>query len=152
GLASVQVQLTDQFGQVSTVTTDSGGNYSRTVLAGPVTADVVDSTLPAGLEAQTAGADPNTITAIAGAGNDIGIDGYSFPTRSLSGYVYNDADNDGVRDVGESGLAGVVVTLSGTDSLGVTVNRTVVTDFTGAYQFDVLKAGTYTVTETQPAG
>ena len=58
----------------------------------------------------------------------------------------------GCRDSGESGLQGVVVALTGTDYLGAAVNLTAVTDFAGLYRFARLKAGTYTVTETQPTG
>jgi RHS repeat-associated protein len=72
--------------------------------------------------------------------------------NTLSGFVYHDADNDGVKDPGEAGLFGAAVALTGTDFQGVAVNRSAVTDFAGAYRFDNLKAGTYTVTETQPTG
>lgn len=70
-----------------------------------------------------------------------------FPPGSISGFVYVDLNNDGVKDAGEPGIAGVTITLSGSDT-GVTT-----TDANGAYTF-VLEPGccTYTVAETQPAG
>ena len=42
------------------------------------------------------------------------------PTGSIAAEVYLDADDDGVRDAGESGISGVTVNLSGIDTL----NRT----------------------------
>jgi len=68
----------------------------------------------------------------------------------LSGYVYHDANNNGVKGVGEEGIAGVTLTLTGTDDLGP-VNKTTTTDANGFYQFLTLRPGNYTVTETQPA-
>jgi uncharacterized protein (DUF2141 family) len=53
---------------------------------------------------------------------------------------------------GESGIAGVTITLSGTDDLGNSVLLTTTTTITGFYAFDDLRPGTYTVSETQPSG
>ncbi|MGS1079241.1 SdrD B-like domain-containing protein [Pseudoxanthomonas beigongshangi] len=67
---------------------------------------------------------------------------------TISGSVWLDGDNDGVRDAGEAGIAGVAVTLpAGTlDVLGNPVTQ-VITDANGDYRFIDLPAGTYTVTE-----
>ena len=70
----------------------------------------------------------------------------------LSGMTYVDADNDGVVDAGESPLAGITITLTGTANNGTTVNRTTTTATDGTYQFTDLQAGIYTLTETQIAG
>src|SRR5439155_973673 len=70
----------------------------------------------------------------------------------LSGLVYSDADNDGVPDVGETGIASVTVTLSGTDDRGAAVNLTTTTNAAGQYNFGNLRPGTYQIAETQPAG
>ncbi|WP_456280461.1 carboxypeptidase regulatory-like domain-containing protein [Cupriavidus sp. JZ107] len=72
------------------------------------------------------------------------------PASGISGRVYHDRDADGAIDGGEPGIAGVTVTLTGTDDLGATVTRTATTDATGAYSFTGLRPGSYTVTETQP--
>lgn len=89
---------------------------------------------------------------------------------SIQGNVWDDADNDGTYDGGEACIDGVTVRLTGTDTLGNPVDATaltggdVVDGRTGApfvpaatmpcgeYRFDGLRPGTYTVTETTPAG
>jgi len=71
---------------------------------------------------------------------------------SLSGFVYADADDDGVFDAGEAPIPGATVTLTGFDDLGNSVNTPTTTSGTGAYSFPNLRPGTYTITETQPAG
>ncbi|MGE3821667.1 MAG: SdrD B-like domain-containing protein [Isosphaeraceae bacterium] len=71
---------------------------------------------------------------------------------SLSGFVYFDRDDDGVKDVGETGIPGTTVTLTGTDDLGQSVNATATTDANGAYAFANLRPGTYRIVEAQPSG
>ena len=71
---------------------------------------------------------------------------------SLSGIVFVDFNNDGEINFGENALSGVTVTLTGTDDLGNAVNLVETTDLDGAYFFTNLQSGTYTITETQPAG
>ena len=86
---------------------------------------------------------------------DTDLTGHYFgelPPSSLAGNVWHDRDNDGIRDPGEPPIAGVTVTLTGTDVYGNAVSRSTTTSATGAYAFSDLPAGTYTVTETQPAG
>jgi len=71
----------------------------------------------------------------------------------ISGKVWIDRNNDGVVDPGETGLANVTLTLTGTDLVGNPVSRDTVTDADGNYSFSDLPPGTYTVTEPdQPAG
>ena len=74
------------------------------------------------------------------------------PVGSISGYVYDDADADGMREEGEAGIAGVHVSLVGTTGDGVGVQRTAVTDAEGRYQFLGLRAGTYSVVAAQVEG
>ena len=68
---------------------------------------------------------------------------------SIAGFVVLDANNDGLR-TGDAGIAGVTVTLSGSDAAGNAVSRTAATDGSGAWRFDdVPGAGPagYTLTE-----
>lgn len=74
----------------------------------------------------------------------------------IAGTVFMDDNHDGIQQGADAGLAGVQVTVSGTDWLGNPVNLSTVTDASGNYSFASLPpsdgAG-YTVTEpVQPAG
>jgi len=71
---------------------------------------------------------------------------------TLSGHVYFDANDNGVREAGESGIAGVTVTLTGVDDHGSPVNQAQQTAADGSYAFTGLRPGSYSITETQPAG
>lgn len=90
------------------------------------------------------------------AGEVSGSSGNDFPEvrpASLSGSVFVDLNNDGIRQSGDSGLAGVPIELSGTDWLGRPISRSSVTDSNGDYRFTGLPPGDYRVTEpTQPDG
>jgi hypothetical protein len=73
----------------------------------------------------------------------------------IQGLVWVDVNNDGQVDFGEKAIAGVTVTLTGTDDLGHAVSQTAQTDANGIYAFTNLRpsnAAGYTITETQPAG
>ncbi|NLH74729.1 MAG: DUF11 domain-containing protein [Verrucomicrobia bacterium] len=73
-------------------------------------------------------------------------------SHGLSGYVYHDPNNNGLKETGESPIGGVTITLTGTDHLGNPVNLSTVTGPDGYYEFVGLRPGTYIITETQPAG
>jgi Ca2+-binding RTX toxin-like protein len=94
----------------------------------------------------TAGAQ-NSLSGVAGS-----IDAGLVQRSSLSGFVYIDGNNNGVKDNGEIGIGNVQITLSGTDNLGQTVNLTFDTLADGSYNFSNLRPGTYTLTERQPEG
>lgn len=146
GLAGVEVTLLgeDQDGEpVSiSVTTDAGGNY------------LFDNLLPGTYDVQITSIDPTYVAwfdrdgtadgAVSGLTVNWGdeIDdadfGYLRP-GSVSGVVFRDLDNDGVFDVGEPGLEGVTLTLTGPDG------DTFVSGPGGAYTFLGLRPGTYSV-------
>jgi len=68
------------------------------------------------------------------------------PANSVSGYVFEDLNGNGLKDPGESGLSNWLVRMSGP------VNDSIFTDVNGAYLFDSLVNGTYTLSEdVQPA-
>jgi hypothetical protein len=71
---------------------------------------------------------------------------------SISGRLYRDVDRDNVQDSGERGLGDITITLSGTDTLGATVNRTVQTNASGDYSFANTLPGNYTVSRPSSLG
>jgi uncharacterized repeat protein (TIGR01451 family) len=96
----------------------------------------------------------NRVTAITLA-SDSAATGYNFRENagSLAGTVYLDSNQDGVRQVSEDGIAGVTLTLTGieTGSESPAPARSTTTSASGAFIFGGLKAGSYTITETQPS-
>jgi uncharacterized repeat protein (TIGR01451 family) len=110
----------------------------------------------------TAGND--VITGIVINANDSAL-GYTFGELAigLSGAVYSDTNDSGVQDPGEPGIAGVIVTLSGTTATAQDVCSFLGTlvpsqscgqqsASNGSFLFPDIPAGTYTLTETQPSG
>jgi hypothetical protein len=67
-------------------------------------------------------------------------------TGSIGDFVWEDMNGNGRQDSGEPGIAGINITLTGTESNGVVVNATTITSSTGTYSFTNLQAGTYKLT------
>lgn len=76
---------------------------------------------------------------------------YDAGSVTIRGFAYVDKDADGVRDTGEVGIPGVMVTLTGTDVRGFSVSRSMLTGNDGSYSFAELSSGTYKIVESQPA-
>ena len=77
--------------------------------------------------------------------NDFGF----VPLRgTLGDRVWLDENGNGIQDAGEDGIAGLTVTLAGTDVFGTAVSLTTLTGVDGGYAFNGLLAssGSYTVT------
>lgn len=147
GLAGVTIRLRNSAGVViATTTTDAAGAYRFTNLApGDYT---VAETQPAAYGSST----PNVLTPVTVVAGSITADqNFGETYGSLAGSVYLDANNDGSIDIGETPIAGVTVTLTGTDVNGAAVSRSTLTAADGSYFFATLLTGTYTLTETQPA-
>jgi hypothetical protein len=68
----------------------------------------------------------------------------------IEGYKFYDKDLDGIWDEEEPGLPGWTIVLDGVTDEGVVVHRTMTTDGTGYYLFDLVQPGTYEVTEVMP--
>jgi hypothetical protein len=71
---------------------------------------------------------------------------------SISGTVFLDPKNHGSIQPGDPGIAGVTVTLTGTNELGQSVNFTTKTALDGTYSFNGLLPGTYTITISHVKG
>ena len=99
---------------------------------------------------------PDFITSIAiPLGTNPSGTGYNFAEllpASIAGEVFSDLNDNGSVNPGESGIPGVVVTLTGTNDLGDSVNTTGSTNSSGLFDFMELRPGTYTVSATQPSG
>ena len=149
-IAGVSVILIDSSGNaLDTVTTDADGLYAFTgLLPGSYTVSVDASTLPASLT-QTFDLDdgltpspatPNSVSVSLAAGeanNNLDFGYQSLGT--LGDTVWNDSNANGILDAGETGIAGVEVSLSGP------VSGTMTTDADGNYEFTDLPQGNYTV-------
>lgn len=168
GISGVVITLTgtafDTTAVTRTATTAADGSYSVTQLPegtytlteGAVAATgLVDGRETVGtIDSVTTGTAGNdTISAIVLGENKSGIV-YLFgeiPASSISGRTYHDANSNGIADGGETGIAGVSITLTGIDDRGTPVTLTTTTAADGAYSFSGLRPGTYTITENQPA-
>lgn len=112
---------------------------------GKTTADNVTPLPPGGPPATI----PVTLTANGSLNNNFG----ELLPASLSGFVYSDPNDNGIKEPGESGIAGVPVALAGTDDQGRPVSLTTTTGADGSYSFANLLPGTYSLTKTaEPAG
>jgi uncharacterized repeat protein (TIGR01451 family) len=155
-----------------TTTTDSNGNYSFTNLVpgtytvtetapqtgssnGITTAGSVSNggtagafTLPTTLPSTISGIilPPNTTTT----GNNFA----RIPdTRTITGTVFLDYNNDGLENNSDYGISGVTINLTGTDASGNAVSANTPCASDGTYSFSNLPPGTYTVVESAlPAG
>ena len=65
----------------------------------------------------------------------------------MTGKVFEDGNGDGVRDAGEVGLAGALLTLTGAAS----GDRVLLSDEQGSYRFDDLAPGNYALRVDAPA-
>ncbi|WP_223675351.1 SdrD B-like domain-containing protein [Novilysobacter selenitireducens] len=170
GIADIGIRLTGIDGNglpvLQETTTDTDGNYAfADLVAGTYTVTELvqppgtfNGTTVPGTLGGTATDRATVPSAISGITTTVGsaATGYHFgeiPPASIAGRVFYDFNNDGAADGDEAGIAGVEVTLTGADDLGAAVILATTTDAIGAYLFDDLRPGDYTLTEpTQPPG
>lgn len=101
----------------------------------------------------TVGADMITNINLPSAANGVEYNFGHYRGASISGFVYHDVNDNGLREGGEIGLAGTLIALTGTDRNGAPVYLTTTTGGDGSYRFDNLLPGLYRVQQvTQPAG
>ena len=77
---------------------------------------------------------------------------YTVPAVSLGSLVWEDTNNNGIQDAGESPIAGAVVKLLNSDGTAVAGIAPQTTGADGKYYFEGLKEGSYIVEVTPPAG
>jgi uncharacterized repeat protein (TIGR01451 family) len=159
GIPGVTLFLIDALGNtVQTDITDVNGLYGfGGVLPGTYTIGFDPSTLPPGYVQTvfvpgepTRNSDPDPVTRrtppflvesrTVNQDQDLG----AYGPITLGDFVWRDANNNGVQDVGETGIPGVTVTLF--DALtSAPVGSPTVTDASGRYQFSGLPPGSYFV-------
>lgn len=170
GIGGVTITLTgtDNLGQTvnQVITTDGTGAYQFSGLRpSDASGYLVTETQPAGWAdgadnpgvmtgATTSSPAKNQLRATPVSIGAIGTQ-FNFGERGgkISGFVYLDINANGVKDASDTGIAGVTVVLTGTDNSGNSISRTVTTGTDGAYLFNAVPPGTYTLTEpNQPTG
>jgi SdrD B-like domain len=132
GIPGVVITLAGPTGGTATTAADGSYRFGM-VTAGDYT-DSAPSTA-AGKAIDT----PSTLMFTVAAGQDLSDKNFGYVPGSLSGFAYVDSNHNGLKDVGEPGIAGVVISLAG--SPGGTA--TTVAD--GSYSFANLDAGAYSV-------
>ena len=153
GISGVTLTLAGNTAQGTAVNqttiTGNGGAYSFTNLAAGTYS--ITETPPANylngqdnlvsLGATNGTVGTNNLSGISVAQGDAGTN-YNFGEllpSGLAGFVYSDSNNDGVFESNESGIAGVTLTLTGTNDLGASVNQTTTTGSGGGYSFQNLR-------------
>ena len=161
GIAGVTLYLNGLDDRANSVnastTTGSTGAYSFTGLR-PGTYTVTDSQ-PAGYlpGKVVAGSEPNVsivqptlhgamgqITLSVDPGdNDTGNNFAELLPASLSGYVFDNLNNNGVMQAGDPTIAGASVTLTGTSDLGAITPLSFTSNSAGGFSFSSLRPGVY---------
>lgn len=156
GIANVRVYL-DMDGdgifdatEPSAVTNSSGVYSIGNLFNGTYLVRVVPSTLPSSYvqtyDLVSPISDHTASVTVSGA-NRTDVDFGYRNDASLGDLVWNDRDNDGVRDVGEPGIPGVWVYIDSDNdnAFDQGIERFEITDLNGFYRFENLAAGTYNV-------
>ena len=162
GISGVTVNLDVDYDKDGTVdftlntTTNTSGNYTFNNL--PVGNYAVRVAQPAGYDA-TYDADglatSNQTTLSLGDGENNTAQDFGYTGQgSIGDRVWLDLDGDGVQDAGEPGINGVDVKLEvdlNNDNI-IDYTKTITTGPDGAYLFENLPPGKYTITPTLPGG
>ena len=140
GIAGVTIILTYPSNLSITATTDNNGNYLFTDLPeGDYTVTVTQG--PEGSTLTT----PQSFNIGLDEGEDYLLADFGFEPApelgSIGDLVWSDLDGDGVRDAGELGIAGVIVSITYPDGS----TESTATNGFGEYIFDGLEEGSYAV-------
>lgn len=142
-MRGVSVNLIDATGTVRTIVTGDDGVYRFDMLpVGNYTIIVDTNTLPPDFILSFPSSSALTLDAT-GANNSADFGFKVKRTASVSGTVWLESSNYGVRDAGETGITGVIVELVNME--GVTLAISEVNPITGSYEFDQLPGGAYVV-------
>jgi SdrD B-like protein len=155
GLAGFTISLTPASPgtpPLGTVVTDANGQFLFTnVAAGSY---ILSETQQAGFSLTVPALNAIPVTLTAG-GSSIANEFGNFRgvlTGTITGTKFLDANGNGVRDAGETGLAGVTITRTGSINDPAGAQLSVVTDAQGNFTFANVPFGSFTLNETVPAG
>jgi serine-aspartate repeat-containing protein C/D/E len=70
----------------------------------------------------------------------------------ISGFVYHDRNNNGIKESGEEGIGGVDIQIVSITTIGAPISRTVRTAADGSYELVGSPPGVYRVVQSQPSG
>jgi hypothetical protein len=169
GLAGVTLRLFQGSTQVDSTTSDSDGNYqfdnlqpntayqirvdmTQKALNGRTLAPANRGSNPSLASKAAASGTTATIAFTSGAAGstdstlDVGFSSsvsITAATSTLGDLVFKDTNNNGLFDLGETGIQGVLMELL--DSTGASTGQTTTTDANGIYKFTGLADGTYMV-------
>lgn len=153
----------------TTTKTDANGDYEfgynldlkpgryRIIETQPTAFEISTGASPGSINGVRTGATdgPNIIRAIditMGGTESVDNDFGEAKLATISGHVYHDRDNDGVRDAGEEPIAGVMIRIIPVDTVTPQDSIVVYTDANGFFQATGLSPGTYRIVEVQPDG
>ncbi|SDE13032.1 conserved repeat domain-containing protein/fimbrial isopeptide formation D2 domain-containing protein, partial [Aquimonas voraii] len=133
---------------------DFEGRYQRVVPAGSTLVSVAAASLPSGLVPTVGddGINPNTVLVPTGgsAQDNNGFVPASGPVGNVIGRVFDDPNENGLQDPGDTSRLGVRVELR--DPVGGAILFVTYTDLLGDYSFVNVPVGNYTVHVERPSG
>lgn len=153
GGGNLQANITNLGGGSVTVTY----KYLNSTSLRPGNYTLVQKTQPAGLldgrESQNGiivanSINTDTLSVTLGASDSVNNNFGEYAPASLNGYVYQDANKNGVREATEKVFANSKITLTGTNDKGQAINLQSVTNASGYYEFTDLRPGQYAIKQT----
>jgi serine-aspartate repeat-containing protein C/D/E len=161
GISGVQMQLFDSSGRLVASTTTAANGFYEFINLAPGTYSVVEVQPNGYLDGADSVGRVNNVQNGANPANDrlagirvgsgesgVRYDFCEHIPAELCGHVWHDTNDNGVRENGEAGIAGVTIQLF--DRQGNVIAEQV-TDANGRYCFKDLYAGEYKIREVQPA-
>lgn len=124
------------------------GNYTLTLVV-PANYNLTVGTQGNDLAVDSDFADDNKVDLTITSGQSIlTIDAGLVRSISIGDFVWHDKNANGLQDIAEIGIQGVIVALDGQTGTGTQVNQMTVTDASGYYSFDGLLPGAYSLVFT----
>ncbi|MDD4650810.1 MAG: SdrD B-like domain-containing protein, partial [Methanothrix sp.] len=147
GLEGWTVNLMSGSTIVATTTTGPGGAYSFANIA-PGSYTVQEIVQSGWTQSYPAAPGTQTVTLVSGIAGPTDIDFGNWKLTGFSGVKFEDLNGNGIRDAGEPGLVGWTINLMS----GSTIIANTTTGPDGAYSFNNITPGSYTVAEAAKAG